>query len=100
MYMLTRLLTRLRPHGLASEDHKSVDYKRPIGNLSFFHSRCRPFLKIFNELAHTKSLSKASYRADKLIARLVRSLILAQTTLPSYCKYGLWSLAAQLSVSG
>jgi len=30
--------------GLASVDHKSIDYKRPIGNLSFFHSRWRPLL--------------------------------------------------------
>ena len=35
------------------------DSKRPISNLSFFHSRWSPFLKTFNELEQTKSSSKA-----------------------------------------
>jgi len=48
-----------RGTGLTSEDHKSVDYKRHIGNLSFFRCKWRPFLKTFNELEHTKSSSNA-----------------------------------------
>jgi len=41
--------------GSASEDHKSRDYKRPSGRLSFFRSWWRPFVNTFSELEHTNS---------------------------------------------